>query len=258
MRFRRRHRSAAQGVVAGGIIVVVGMLLLLNNMHIIRMRDAWDFWPLILVVFGFARIFESRSPSSLNKIWGGIMAGAGVLLLLDNLNMFSLNVNFVWPLVLIGFGVVMLLKALDRQRLRSTAGAMGTDGTAAGPTLGERFTDTSRSSTLAAVFSGGKRRITTPDFRGMDLLALFGGLELDLRGARVEVDQAVIDVNAMFGGVKITVPDNWTVDVKGFGMFGAFEDKTIPARLEPNVKTQHLVVTGVCIFGGAVVCNGRN
>ena len=241
LRFRRRHRSAAQGVVGGGIIVVVGLLLLLNNLHIIRVRDLWDFWPLILVVFGLARIVESCNPAG--RIWGGVLASIGALLFLDNLNMFSLNFNFVWPLILIAFGLTMLSKALERQRIR-----------AGGPAE----VDTSHSSTMAAVFSGGKRRITTPDFRGVDVLALFGGYEVDLRGSRIEVDQAVIDVNAMFGGVKLMVPDNWTVTVKGFGMFGAFEDKTIPPRADPNVKPQHLVVTGVSIFGGTVVCNVRN
>jgi len=240
LRFRRRHRSAAQGVVGGGIIVVVGLLLLLNNMHIIRVRELWDFWPLILVVFGLARIVESRSPGSL--IWGGVLASIGALLFLDNLNLFSFDFNFVWPVLLIGFGLTMLWRALERQRIRAG---------------GQADMDTSHSSTMAAVFSGGKRRIATPDFRGVDVLALFGGYEVDLRGSRIEVDQAVIDVNAMFGGVKIMVPDEWTVNVKGFGMFGAFEDKTIPPRVDTNVKPQNLVITGVSIFGGTVVCNAR-
>jgi len=236
IRLRRRYRSGPQGVVGGGIIVVVGLLLLLNNLGILHIRDIWDFWPLILVVFGVAKIVKSCSPA--HVLWGSVLAGVGALLLLDNLSMFHLNFNFVWPILLIAFGLTKLLSAQSRQRFR----------TAGGPEM-------SPSSTLAAVFSGGKRRITTPDFRGVDILALFGGFEVDLRGSRIEVDQAVIDVNAMFGGVKVVVPDNWTVTVQGFGMFGAFEDKTIPPRVDPNVKPQHLIITGVCIFGGTSICN---
>jgi predicted membrane protein len=239
LRFRRRHRSAAQGVVGGAVVVVVGLLLLLNNMHIIRVRDFWDFWPLILVVFGLARIVESRTPASL--VWGGLVASAGGVLFLENLNLVTLDFSFIWPLVLIAFGLTLLWKALDRQRLLASGGA--------------DTSSPSSSSSLAAVFSGGKRRMTTPDFRGLDVLALFGGFEVDLRESRIEVDQAVIDVNAMFGGVKLLVPYNWTVTVKGFGMFGAFEDKTVPPRADPGSKPQHLVVTGVSIFGGTVVQN---
>lgn len=233
---RRRYRSGPQGVVGGAIIVVVGLLLLLNNLHILHVRDIWDFWPLILVVFGVAKIVKSCSPAHI--LWGSVLAGVGALLLLDNLSMFHLNFNFVWPILLIAFGLTKLLSAQGRQRVR----------TAGGP-------DLSASPMLAAVFSGGKRRIATPDFRGVDVLALFGGFEVDLRGSRIEIDQAVIDVNAMFGGVKIRVPDNWTVTVQGFGMFGAFEDKTIPPRVDPNVKAQHLIITGVSIFGGTSICN---
>jgi len=239
LRFRRRHRSAAQGVVGGGIVVVVGLLLLLNNMHIIRVRELWDFWPLILVVFGLARIVESCNPAG--YIWGGLVAAVGAVLFLDNLGFISFSFEFLWPLILIGFGLTMLMKALDRQRLRAAGGV-----------------DHSPSSTLAAVFSGLQRRMNSPDFRGLDILALFGGVEVDLRGSRIEVDQATIDVNAMFGGVKLMVPDTWNVTVKGFGMFGAFDDKTIPPRVDPNVKTQQLVVTGVNIFGGTTVKNVKN
>jgi len=235
-RLPRRHRSGPQGVVGGAIIVIVGLLLLLNNLHILHVRDMWDFWPLILVVFGVAKIVKSCSPA--HVVWGSVLAGVGALLFLDNLSMFHLDFNFVWPIVLIAFGLTKLWSVQGRQRVR----------VAGGPEM-------SASSTLAAVFSGGKRRITTPDFRGVDVLALFGGFEVDLRGSRIEVDQAVIDVNAMFGGVKIRVPDNWTVTVEGFGMFGAFEDKTIPPRVDPNVKPQRLIITGVSIFGGTSICN---
>jgi predicted membrane protein len=232
----RRPRSATHGAVGGGIIVIVGLLLLLNNLGILHVRDIWDFWPLILVVFGIAKIVKSCSPA--HVIWGSVLAGVGALLFLDNLSMFHLDFNFVWPLVLIGFGLTKLWSAHDRQRLRTAGGV-----------------DLHTSSMMMAVFSGGKRRITTPDFRGVDVLALFGGFEVDLRGSRIEVDQAVIDVNAMFGGVKIRVPENWTVTVQGFGMFGAFEDKSIPPRIDPNVKPQHLIITGVSIFGGTSICN---
>jgi predicted membrane protein len=233
----RRPRSASHGAIGGAIIVVVGLLLLLNNLGILHVRDIWDFWPLILVVFGVARIVKSCSPAGI--IWGSVVAGLGVLLFLDNLSMVRLNFNFVWPVILIGLGLTKLMSAQQRQRQLATGGVALH----------------SSSSTLAAVFSGGKRRITTPDFRGVDVLALYGGFEVDLRGSRIEVDEAVIDVNVMFGGVKIMVPDNWIVTVKGFGMFGSFEDKTIPPRIDPNVKPQHLIITGVSIFGGTSIRN---
>ena len=61
--------------------------------------------------------------------------------------------------------------------------------------------------------------------------------------------------NALFGGVDIRVPDTWRVVLKGMGVFGAFEDKTVPPKTDPNVKTPELVITGAALFGGVKVDN---
>ncbi len=39
---------------------------------------------------------------------------------------------------------------------------------------------------LLAVLSGSTRRVSTPDFRGGRITAVFGGVQLDLRDAKVE------------------------------------------------------------------------
>ena len=48
----RRHRSGAGGIVIGGLIVAVGLLILLDNMGIVRFHDVWEYWPVLLIVFG--------------------------------------------------------------------------------------------------------------------------------------------------------------------------------------------------------------
>lgn len=232
---RRRHRSPAGGILFGGIIVAIGLLLLLDNMHIIRMRDVWQYWPLILVVFGLSRIFECHTPSSL--IWGGLVAVIGALLFLDNLNILIIDFNFIWPLILIAFGLSLLWRTLDRT-------FFDTAGVAAGP-----------SNTIMAVFSGGKRKIDSGEFKGGDVLAIFGGVELDLRGAKMSGEQAVVDVNATFGGLEIRVPETWSVVVKTVAIFGGVDDKTIPPKPDPNVPTPRLVLTGTVVFGGVSIKN---
>jgi hypothetical protein len=59
----------------------------------------------------------------------------------------------------------------------------------------------------------------------------------------------------MFGGVEIWVPQNWTVEVVGHGIFGGYDDKTLPPRINPGDKPQHLVLTGYAMFGGVTVKN---
>ena len=231
---RRRSRSGAGGVFLGGLIVAVGLLLLLDNMRIIHMRDIWMYWPLILVVFGLSRMVECHTPSSL--IWGLLVTLLGGLILLDNLNVVPLDFNYIWPLIIIAFGLKLLWKALDRRRHLE-------DGSVSGDP----------SSSIMAVFSGGKRKIVSQDFKGLDVLALFGGVDLDLREAKIAGEQAVIDVNATFGGVEIKIPETWSLIVKTVAIFGGVEDKTIPPKLDSNAPAPRLVLTGTALFGGVSV-----
>lgn len=238
----RTPRSSSGGIVIGGIIVAVGTILLLDNMGIIRSHDIWRYWPLAMIAFGVARIVESRRPAAL--IWGGTVAGLGALFLLDNLGIFEFDFHQLWPVFIIIFGISMLLRALDR----SHAGVGGVGG------VGDSVNSDSTIS-LYAVFSGGKRRINAPNFLGGEVFAIFGGFHVDLRGSEIPSGRAVLDLNSIFGGTELIVPETWRVTLKGMGIFGGFEDKTMPPNPQPGVIAPELVVTGSSIFGGAQVRN---
>jgi predicted membrane protein len=234
----RRNRSPASGVVVGGVIVAIGVVLLLDNMGIIRAHDFWRFWPLGLVALGLARMTEAR-PAAL--IWGGFIAVVGVLIFLDTLDVILFNFNLIWPLAVILFGISMLWKAIERGKVCEG--------------VGEEVTDSSQVN-LFAIFSGGRRRIDSKEFRGCDVLAIFGGFHIDLKNAVIPNGQkAVIDVNAVFGGVEIDIPENWSVTMNGMGFFGGFEDKTMPPRVTDVPPPPELIVTGYAVFGGASVRN---
>jgi len=235
-KLRHRHRSASGGLFFGGLVVAAGLLLLLNNMGIVHMREIWHYWPVLLVAFGLSRIVECHTPSSL--IWGGMVALVGALILLDNLNVLVIDFNFIWPLIIIAFGLTMLWKALERRK--STEGL-------------DVSTDPSNS--MMAIFGGVQRKIASQDFKGGDALAIFGGMELDLRGAKMAGNQAVLDISATFGGVEVRVPESWSVLVKIVGVFGGVEDKTIPPKPDPNAPPPCLVLTGTTVFGGVSVKN---
>jgi predicted membrane protein len=232
------------GILIGGVIVLVGLLLLLDNMDIVRIHDAWRFWPVAVVVVGVSKILENRSPASL--VWGGMITLVGAMLLLDHLHILIFNfdlVDLIWPLLFIGFGATLLVKALDRRRFLDGVPARS-PGALPDSNLG-----------AWAIFSGVKRRIDSQDFKGGEATAVFGEVKIDLRKAGIAGDQAVLDVNALFGGIDIRVPENWLVVVRGTGIFGAFEDKTVPPRTEPGVKPPQLIITGTAVFGATKVDN---
>jgi hypothetical protein len=246
MERRQRYGTGLGGMVVGGVIVLIGLLILLDNMGIVRFHDVWRYWPVLLIVVGIAKILESVTPAG--YIWGGVITLTGALFLLDYLDIVVFDFNLIWPLLLIAFGLSMLLRSIDRKKyLASATGAPGA--TAAGPT-GE-----TANCNAFAVFGGSQKRISTPDFRGGEAVAVFGGVEFDLRKAGMTVDQAVIDVNVVCGGLEVRVPDNWTIVNRAMTIFGGVEDKTMQSKAELNAKSPHLIITGSVIFGGISLLN---
>ena len=202
------------------------------------------------------------------RIWGGIVFAVGVVFLLQNFNVIHGDVwRFLWPAVLIMVGLGMLAKAIDRGTIGGPAPGTAAD---AARNLGEKirndvhdrimsdiggtrnFSSAADSVSEWAVFGGTRRRVTSQNFQGGEAFAMFGGVVIDLRNAGAE-GEVYIEANSIFGGVEIRVPENWTVIVKGVGIFGGYEDKTLDTRIAPDTKQTQLVVNGVAIFGGVTV-----
>ncbi len=99
--------------------------------------------------------------------------------------------------------------------------------------------------------------MTSQDFQGGDITAIFGGIELDLTEANIQTNEATLAITAIFGGVEVRVPPNWQVAFRGAPIFGGVEDKTRTSRVvdpaNPNLKV--LVITGAVIFGGLEIKN---
>jgi predicted membrane protein len=235
-RERWQGRSGLSGMLFGGMVVVFGVLMLLDNLNIVRFDDLWQYWPVVVIILGVAKVLQARTPAG--YVWGGMVALVGALVLLDNLRIVSFNFELLWPILIIGFGISMLLRTMDGKKYVAGSPAVGNPDVSAW-----------------VVFSGIKRRIDSQDFKGGDIVAVFGGVNIDLRNAAISGERAVLDLNLMFGGVEIRVPETWNVVMKGVAIFGAFEDKTIHPKPNPNTKTPELVITGAAIFGGVKTDN---
>ena len=79
-----------------------------------------------------------------------------------------------------------------------------------------------------------------------------GGCEIDLRKASIAPGtEAVIDVFAMWGGIEVKVPPDWTVITRAIPIMGGVEDKTHA----PETADKRLVIRGLLLMGGAGVKN---
>ncbi|AMP99464.1 Putative transmembrane protein [Pedobacter cryoconitis] len=103
------------------------------------------------------------------------------------------------------------------------------------------------------VFSGGKQQIYSKNFKGGDVVSVFGGCELDLTQADF-ADHVSIEVVAIFGGVKLIIPPTWVVESQVSPIFGGFDDsRTInPVNSEP---LKIITIKGVVLFGGVSISN---
>jgi Cell wall-active antibiotics response 4TMS YvqF/Domain of unknown function (DUF5668) len=114
-----------------------------------------------------------------------------------------------------------------------------------------RVTDSHSTMSAVAILGAVTRGNNSRSFRGANLVAIMGGLEIDLRNAAIDGD-AVIDVFAMWGGIEIRVPQDWIVSSQVVPLMGGVEDKTRP----PQGATAHrLALRGAAFMGGIEIKN---
>lgn len=222
------------GLVWGALIVAAGIALLLDHLGFIAIGSLFRFWPMILIFFGVGHLI---SPS--NRAWGGILIVAGTVFQLNSLGITHVHFADLWPLAIIAVGLVLMWSALRP------------------PVASKVSTDSTDMFNAVAIFSGCERRVKSQNFKGGRATSIFGGVELDLRDAKIEGDEATIEVNCIFGGAEIRVPDNWNVHSKSIPVLGGFSDKTHISSAEDPAggKRKTLIVTGVVVFGGVEIDN---
>jgi len=105
---------------------------------------------------------------------------------------------------------------------------------------------------VLAVFGGTRRNGAWTVPRHMHVTAIFGGVEIDLRDARLPAGTIDLYVRAVFGGVEIIVPPTLAVEIHGSAILGGFDQmERTPASPDPGVPV--LRIHGTAILGGVNV-----
>lgn len=215
-------------ILVGGGLMVLGLLFLLDAVDVISAGAIIrDWWPVVIILAGLLQLLDRPR----NTPGGVTLIVIGVVILTVTTDFVGANVfQIALPigLVLLGLWIVF--------------GRPGARGTSTGE-------DTVEATVL---FSGRDLKSDARPFRGGSLLAMFGGIELDLSQAQLDPEGAMLDASAAFGGIDITVPPDWRVQMSGPGIFGAFEDQTHKEGLAPG-GAPVLTVRGVALFGGVEV-----
>ena len=211
------------------VLIVLGVVFLLGNLDIINV-DIGDllstWWPLILILLGVIGLFQARG-TPVGSIF--LIVIGGVFLLITN---DVADFDILWPIVIIGAGLWILFhnRVSNRTSRRSTAAGVDKD-----------------SINVSALFSGSEQRVTSQSFQGGNVSASFGAVELDLRGARL-AENAVLNVNIFMGGVELSVPDEWVVNVNGSPVLGGIEYSRTQPKVTESAPT--LTINASIAFGG--------
>lgn len=101
-----------------------------------------------------------------------------------------------------------------------------------------------------AVFSGAKRNIWSKNFKGGEVVSIFGGADIDLSRADIS-GKITLDITVIMGGVKLAVPPNWQLKFSETCIMGGTNDgRRSHEGQDPN-KT--LIITGTIMMGGLEV-----
>ncbi|HVB85991.1 MAG TPA: DUF5668 domain-containing protein [Candidatus Dormibacteraeota bacterium] len=106
----------------------------------------------------------------------------------------------------------------------------------------------------SVIFMSFNRRITSKHFRFGKVSAIFGGFHLDFTAADMEGNQAVLQIEAVFGGGEIRIPPGWRVSITAHEIAGAFSDETY-SHPDASAPAKVLLIHGTTVFGGVVIKN---
>jgi predicted membrane protein len=105
---------------------------------------------------------------------------------------------------------------------------------------------------VAAIFGGKKFRSRARSLRSGVVVALIGGIDLDLRDATLAPEGAKLELRTTMGGIQVTVPQDWAVDVDAETQAGGFEVNVTPPVDLPE-DAPNLRIHAVTRMGGGAV-----
>ncbi len=227
----RRSSPFSGHLLIGAVIAAVGLIFILGEFGLIEPAGFWHFWPLLLVGYGLIKLLTS--PYGGQRIWGGTVLVLGLLFMLSEWTDIEVSWGVIFALAIFALGLRIMWRAVSRRK-------------DPGPSEDSWIREW-------AIFGGGERRNTSRSFRGGDLNAVFGGIDVDLRQASIDQEEATIEILVMFGGIDVFVPRDWDIILQPVSIFGGCSDSRSSMEREPATAIgggKRLVIRGTVLFGG--------
>ena len=220
----------------GGLLIIVGTIFLFNSFEIIDFHFARIIfsWSFFIFIIGLFVIINTEK-----KILGGYLTGIGLIFLIPKIfPQVSYDGTIVLAIILISLGSYIIFKQKDKKS------EIAVD------ELGQIRKDVIDE---VSIFGGGTKIVTSDNFRGGNVTAIFGGSEIHLKGCKLADGTNYIDVLALFGGTTLIVPSDWNIVMNVTSIFGGFSNKSIKDPSIPIDMNKTLIIKGLVIFGGGEV-----
>lgn len=203
-------------------IILLGIIILLANIDVLQIRDFMaSWWPLALLVAAGLIIYNDRR----NQLWAFWIAALGIVLLLNTLDILSIDFGDIFlPVIIVTIGISMLL---NKHRPDVISGSAQRD-------------------EISAILSGNSSKITTKGYTGTKVTAVLGGVEIDLSKAQIK-GEATLDVFVLMGGIELRVADDVVVKSRTSVVLGGIENKQNPIE---TTTSPILYIDGQIVMGG--------
>ncbi len=238
------QKSQRRGKIVAGIFVVAfGVIYLLHESGI--QMPQWIFSKeIFLIALGCVVLVKHKFQTFV----GWTLVLIGNMLLLNEFYPDLINTKIIWPIVIIIVGLKIIFKpksACEQKKWSKIRQFSPQNFQDLDSVSDEDFIETT------AIFGGVVRNVISKKFRGGNITNVFGGTEINLLQAEFE-NQAVINLDNVFGGVAIIIPAHWQLKSELITVFGGMEDKR---QMQQNSETESkiLILKGNCVFGGVEI-----
>jgi predicted membrane protein len=247
MKTYKNTNSRSNRLGGGLILLMIGLIFFLRNFGI--GIPNWVFsWHTMLIAIGLLIGYRR------NFAGGGwmVMVAIGGIFTLENIADLDMS-KYYFAGAFIILGLYLILKPTGPNRDKWKKKPLDFNLTDDPDAVSGAYQDEHDYIDAVNIFGGSKQQVFSKNFKGGDVVSVFGGCDLNLTQADFE-GTVTIDVIAIFGGVKIIIPPSWVVKTELTPIFGGVDDKR---SISPMGEGPHKIIkiTGVAIFGGVDIRN---
>ncbi len=202
--FNKGVKMNSKNIIAF-ILIILGTGLLLDAFGVMAFGSLFsDWWPVVFIILGISVMSGTKGMN----FPGVFFILLGLIFLMSTLDIIDIGFwQLFWPTLIIAIGLKLLIGSRHKGRVHHSSKD------------GKIKIDT--------MFSEIKHIVRDDELAPGEVNTMFGSIKLDYSKLNAKADFVELEANAIFGNVKIRIPDNWNVHTKGSPIFGELSNKTV-------------------------------